>query len=250
LSAAEIIPAGTPTLADLAAIANREHAAVQEAGATMVQHAIAAGEALLAAREQCEPGRWLDWCADNFSHSYGTVTLYMRIAKYRGVLEALDGPPVTSLVRARELLVGVGNGPGAGFHGAAGYPKEVKEAAARMRDDGMSMWAISQTLCVNYGTVKEWFNPELVAKRREATNRRRRAILEAREAKRQAAVKRAVSKAGGAVAATYSLAERMQDALGQAEREASDSEARQALARAGMHYRRMRDEIVRALGAL
>jgi len=44
------------------------------------------------------------------------------------------------------------------------------------------------------------------------------------------------------------MGESFQDVLGQAHREEDDREAREAWARAGEHYRKMRDEIVRALG--
>lgn len=60
--------------------------------------------------------------------------------------------------------------------------------------------------------------------------------------------KRTVRKAGGAIAEAWAMSERMQDVLGQAHREAEDMDARRALSEAGTHYRRMRDEVVRALG--
>ena len=47
---------------------------------------------------------------------------------------------------------------------------------------------------------------------------------------------------------SLAVEQRMQDVLAQAQRETQDSEAREALSRAGVHYRKMRDEIVRALG--
>lgn len=65
---------------------------------------------------------------------------------------------------------------------------------------------------------------------------------------RDQAIKRAVRKHGGARAEAYAMAERMQDVLAQAQRETEDRDARRALSEAGVHYRRMRDEIVRALG--
>jgi hypothetical protein len=61
-------------------------------------------------------------------------------------------------------------------------------------------------------------------------------------------VRRAARKAGGALAEAYAVAERMQDTIAQAHREATDREAREALALAGEHHRKMRDQIVRALG--
>jgi hypothetical protein len=61
-------------------------------------------------------------------------------------------------------------------------------------------------------------------------------------------VKTALRKAGVAIAEAYTSAERMQDLIGQAHREAEDLEIRRHLALAGEHYRAMRDEIVKAAG--
>lgn len=86
-------------------------------------------------------------------------------------------------------------------------------------------------------------------RRRVEVERRKNAMRAALNEKEQnQAIKRAVRKAGGAMAELYASTERMQDVLGQAHREATDSEARVALSLAGEHYRAMRDEIVRALG--
>jgi transposase len=236
-----------PTLVELARAANREHQSVTAAGQTMVQHAIAAGEALLAARNACEEKQWLNWCADNIKFSYGSVALYMRVARYRDVLEGLDGPPVTTLARAKDLLVGVDHGDEHWWNSHK-YPPEIRAAAKRLRDDGMSYAAISRTLGVHYGTIKEWFNPDLMKRRRAKTNKRRAERVKARHEHREREIKTAARKAGGAVAEAYSLAERMQDVIGKAQTESTDTEAREALARAGTHYRKMRDEIVVALG--
>jgi hypothetical protein len=61
-------------------------------------------------------------------------------------------------------------------------------------------------------------------------------------------ISRAVRKAGAATQEAWSMAERFQDVIAQAQRETEDREARAALSRAGEHHRKMRDEIVKALG--
>jgi hypothetical protein len=78
---------------------------------------------------------------------------------------------------------------------------------------------------------------------------RRRAERRAlKEQKRRRATKRAVRKAGAATQEAYAMAERFQDVIAQAQREGDDPERSQALAAAAEHFRKGRDEIVRALG--
>jgi hypothetical protein len=46
-----------------------------------VDHAIAAGEALLAAKGQVQYGQWLGWVDDHFHGSRRTAQVYMRMAR-------------------------------------------------------------------------------------------------------------------------------------------------------------------------
>lgn len=94
-----------------------------------------------------------------------------------------------------------------------------------------------------------WLRPESV--KQYSTRKARRRSVELRAAREQAKaaeIKRAVRKAGAATAEAWAMAERFQDVIAQAQDETQDSEARAALSRAGEHYRKMRDEIVKALG--
>jgi len=68
-------------LASLAEAANREHAACEAAYASAVDHAIAAGEALLAAKAQVQYGQWLQWMDDHFHGSRRTAQVYMKMAR-------------------------------------------------------------------------------------------------------------------------------------------------------------------------
>lgn len=69
-----------PIPAELAQIANREHALVGEKLGSMVEHAIRAGEALAAVKAQLAHGEWLPWLAENFAGSERMAHRYMRIA--------------------------------------------------------------------------------------------------------------------------------------------------------------------------
>jgi predicted transcriptional regulator len=111
----------------------------------------------------------------------------------------------------------------------------------------MSRRAIAEALGVSHSAVKRWCNPE---KNADYERRRRDRIRRAKQAeeRRIAKARLAARNASKPLAQTNAMAEKMQDVLGQAHAEATDSEARRALAVAGEHYRKMRDEIVRALG--
>lgn len=91
-------------------------------------------------------------------------------------------------------------------------------------------------------------SPRQPGRQAEWARRRREAEAAlAREHERRQ-IKRALRSAGKALSEAYAAAERMQDVIAQAHREASDREVRRALSVAGEHHRKMRDEIVRALG--
>jgi ParB family chromosome partitioning protein len=76
-----IVPdlAGLP-LPELAETANREHGLVLQAGGSMVEHAIRAGEALTAVKAQLQHGEWLAWLAENFDGSERMAQRYMLVA--------------------------------------------------------------------------------------------------------------------------------------------------------------------------
>ena len=70
------------TLALLAKSANQSHRwAVAAAGAAMA-HVVAAGHALVQARDLCEEGGWLRWLRNNFEGSVRTAQRYMRVARH------------------------------------------------------------------------------------------------------------------------------------------------------------------------
>jgi hypothetical protein len=69
------------SLADLAARINAEHEAAGGALKRSLQHAIAAGELLLEAKDQLKHGQWLPWLKGHCQISERTVRLYMRVAK-------------------------------------------------------------------------------------------------------------------------------------------------------------------------
>lgn len=245
----EVLDSGQPTLEELAATANREHALALEAGASMLHHAIRVGEALLLVRERCSYGEWRPWIDANLDIGYAQTSTYMRVARYKD--KVLSGP-AANITEARRFLLTAPGAPSGNDAGSTRMPAWVREEAQRMADEGVSKYVIADELGVSVTTVYRWTDPTFLdrnnRKMREAAARRRAADRALREAERAVEIKRAVRKAGAATAEAWSMAERFQDVIAQAHDETQDSEARAALARAGEHYRKMRDEIVRALG--
>lgn len=68
-------------LPELATLANEAHARANEAGRSMVTHAIEAGDALTQAKQQVSHGDWRPWLEANFDGSERTAQDYMRIAR-------------------------------------------------------------------------------------------------------------------------------------------------------------------------
>src|SRR5438477_89153 len=73
------VVASEPTLDELATTANEEHARAFGAGVQMLEHAIAAGRALIAAHAQVDHGEWLKWLAQHFDGSERTAQAYVRV---------------------------------------------------------------------------------------------------------------------------------------------------------------------------
>lgn len=65
----------------LAVEIRRAHANVQEAAKTAAEYAIAAGHALIEAKELSKHGEWLRWLADHCALAERTAQLYMKLAR-------------------------------------------------------------------------------------------------------------------------------------------------------------------------
>lgn len=233
-----------PTLAELAATANREHGLVRQAETSALMHAILAGEALFQAREACPYGTWHDWLEENFDGSLPLASAYMRIAHYKDRVTGCAG-----FAEARAFLRGL---PPVVDSRPEGHGDVVREQAVALVSEGASYNETAQMLGVSTHSVRRWTNTDYrereLVRMREAQKERRREQAREREAAKERRLKRLANAQGGGIAEAYSLAERMQDALGLAAQQATNPEARAALFEAGTHYRRMRDQIVRALG--
>lgn len=246
----DVLPVA-PSLAELGEVINREHEAALAAAYSSLMHAIRAGEALHAAREQVPRGEWETWIADNCPQVTRMARNYIRLAVYRNRIPEEIEEASKALMYLRGLPATDGTGP-------AVHPPAVREEALRLVADGVSLREAGRMLGIGRNCVARWVREQTGGpahghtKRdrgvRAALLRRKLAEQALREKARDRAIRQAVRKAGAATAEAWAMAERMQNVLGQAHRESTDPEARRALSLAGEHYRKMRDEIVRALG--
>lgn len=72
----------------LAGEVNREHKAAAASAREVLDHAVRAGELLLAAKKQVRHGEWLSWFASNFEFTARTGQNYMRLAQHWSELQA------------------------------------------------------------------------------------------------------------------------------------------------------------------
>lgn len=241
----------TPTLDNLAATINREHAQAQEAVADAVRHAIVAGEALLRVREQVPPVDWAQWAAANIALNDWTVKTYMRMARYKELV--LKTPEISTLSQARALLVGLPPAvPRMTRDDGLGYSTEVKEQAVDLRSEGLPFEVVAETLGLPVHTVRVWTQPGYQKARRESEDRRRkRRRQEAKalaERERMETIKKALVKEGQAFNEVWTMLLRMDDLLGQARGETEDREKREAIRQMHELRDKMRDMAFSYLG--
>lgn len=235
-------PVEPPSLAELAATANREHALCEQAMRTALPHAIAAGLALIGARERVSDGQWLSWLTTNFTGSSSSARNYIRLATYQerlqldmrvqDAIDALAGLPAAAPAQV--------NGP---------FPADVRNAAVAAVRSGERMRDVAERVGTSVTTIHAWANPGKRALYKSRERAKRKAAREAlAKQSRDEAIRRAVRKAGAALAEAYSSSQRFAGVLAQARDEAKTDEARAALEEATAHYHKMNDCLIRALG--
>jgi hypothetical protein len=213
---------------------NREHRLAVQAGMSMVGHAMAAGDALLAAKRLMPHGQWGPWLVERFPDKHPkTLRFYMRLAKYRDQVEAANPPTIAA---AHQLLAGEAVRP---------YEDAAKAEARRMRrEDGATYVQISAMLGVSYESVREWCDP------RRAESRRRRRNAETRAARRalhRSRREQAARSAGGAIAEAYASLRRTLQAVEAAGQQEGDREAKAALVLAQQRLYAAEDLISKAV---
>lgn len=254
-------------LSELAEIANHRHTATVESARATLNHAIAAGEAILAAHEQVGRGKgtgWTDWVAENLSCTLDMSRRYERLAFYRDEVEqALEngflapgrnGGLVMASVRYLAGLPAVG-----GAANGVRYPQSTIDEARFLVEAGMTNPEAADELGVSAETVRGWtrdiesltvkgpMSADQRQKRELAKRAARRARL-ARKALRRQEREQAVKRHGGNVSEAYSMIRRLSQVLDRAVEDQTDTEFRSALTRAMAKCNSLEDEIVRAVG--
>lgn len=109
-----VLPQESLSPPELAEIANREHALARQAGESMIEHAIRAGDALTAAKAQVQHGEWLPWLEKNVEASERTARAYMQVASNRQRVADLEEPSLRKALAAvgRRQSVTYKNQPG------------------------------------------------------------------------------------------------------------------------------------------
>ena len=235
-----VIESETRSLSELARVIAEEDEAVRTSAASMIHHAIRAGEALLEAKKQVPRGQFQQWLIENFhsnpdaqwasAHLYA----YMRIARHKDyVLES----GVSTLADARRILSAAHKTQGNGH-----VLLDLDEDVIRMvRQGKLTQKEAAERLGVSAPTIRNRLdggrrNREKGQKLREA---RKALAREQREAR--------IRKAGGAIAESYALVRRALQELDRAHAEAADREVRAAIGAAIARLHSAEDQIAKAV---
>lgn len=245
----EVLEPGEPTMAELAERITSHHNAAAEHVTRAVTDWIAVGEALIIARSRCEPGGWWKWVADNTPLAAHTVSVYVRIARYRDIVES-HPEPLTNIKQAKRILAWL---PNAGSREYAPADPDQVERAKQLRAEGLTYAAIGEVFGVSKTTASAWLNPgaaQKLTERSERNKKRRREAARALAAKeREQATKQALAAARGkAKAEAYTMVNRLDGLMGQAREEAKTQEERRELNEAHKYRDKMMEHLVRALG--
>ncbi len=256
-----------PTLEELGSVptdelgtrAFSEHLGLDAALAEAVERAICAGRFLTEARLRCEAGGvgWFDWLHENFGPGYdhfstrdsreAVANFYIRVSFNAEKLRAANLPSLSTAriyMRNNRLM-----GPWTKHRGNRALGPGIAEEARALCVSGLTMEEAAAALGIAKSTVHRYVTPGQAEKQREAGRRSKARKRAAEVALREKRAREAARKLKGARYEAYAMAERMQDVLGQAHDESTDRQARGDWAIAGEHYRKMRDAIVRAVGA-
>lgn len=164
----------------------------------------------------------------------------MRLARYREVIASAE---VRTVGEASALLA---HQPRALPPFAV--PQSVRDDAVRLvTTEGVRITDAARLLGISQSAVREALEPGYGARTKERHEERAQRRRQERAAEEARLAKIAAGRAGAAAAEAYALAERLQDALGKAHSDAVDRQIRSDFAMAGIHYRKMRDAIVRAV---
>lgn len=237
---------------DLARRIKYEHTQVLAAFDDALSHAVAAGEALLAARQSVAPEQWVRWVAEATGLSKSTTQVYARLALYKHLL-----PQGVSITDANRVYLR-GLPAIANPNEQRATPEATQAEIARLHAEGVPVTDIAPMLSVSIDTVRRTVDPEarrrwIESKRRSRARRRaaRDALAakarEEEEAKRQQELAELVRVSKGATAEAYALLRRAVAQIDKALKSSDDDELRRTLSEALLFAYRSEDAVVSAL---
>lgn len=171
----------------LAATVRREHAIVERLARTALPHAIAAGDALLAARPELSAKDWTVWAETTAGLPRSNAYRYMRLAFYRDHIAVGEEVGVLAALEGIKHLPQLSSDRSIGFPRASSgfrYPQEIVQRALDLYGDGCSRREVSEILGINEVTVWTWLEPKKAAEsRRRRAARRNEVQRQERKAK-------------------------------------------------------------------
>lgn len=181
----------------------REHQLATDAMASSVEHAIAVGDHLLAAKKLVPFGQWEDWLDAHIVEWEMTsqwARSYMRIARYK---DDVRKEGLVSIGAARKFLH-------SGIRRDARYDPILRKECDRLHKEGKGPKEIAVEVGVSKVTVWRWLNPKREAQLREKASRNSRAGKSALKVQER---KAAAKKVGGELGEGYTLIRRALDCL-------------------------------------
>lgn len=218
------------SIEELARRINEENGRIRRASAEFREHVLKTGQYLLEVKRRYDnaPG-FEKWCKENIEVSRGCVYRYMRLAHYDAIL-----PPDLSLTDSATFLKSLPAIDSA--RNAQKYPVELRQAAIRLKSEGLSRQEVADRLDLPCVTVKNLLlrsrDPSVHSAQRRKRRERDKEATRALEKERRV---RIVKSKGGNAARAFSFLRQCADACDRASEEAKSSEERAAFRAAYAH---------------
>lgn len=205
-----------------------------------IEHAIAAGKYLLAAKELVERGKWKAWLAERFGASrVWSLNMYMRVAAYEDEVRA-NG--YIDLAQAHAALRG--RAPSNHSRFRSSIRTLDRDELKNLKNQGASYRQLEEQFGVSKSAMWKLLNPERSKNLMRARKAKYRAAERALRREQDASV---VKKAGGRISEAYSLLRRALQELDAAVPEATDIDVRRGLNGAIRDMHSAEDKIAQAV---
>lgn len=220
-----------PSLDELTETAVREHDLVVQHGLLVIDHAIRAGDALLAAKSVIPMGKFTTWVESRGIPSH-IAAQYMRIARHKDIVQFHQPHTLTTAVR---LLRGAPR--------TDVVPDNVKAEVRRLRGQDWTIRAIEEQVGLSKNQIYRIIDPNYAVRKRKDGQKSNAARSEKRREERLNLAK----KAGGGYSQGYSLLRRLEQLVDGLSRTTADPEARRLLSSVVHSLERAEDNYIKAL---